>query len=139
MFSYGFRPGKTHHAVIRKIRKSWFKIGYVIKGHIKNFCTEVDPYVLLFILRKKIRDVKFLQLIWKLLRIKLTSRYALLQASQTGIFCLGVLSSIFTNVYLHALDVYLETLMSKHNLQVFRCFKQRSKGIVRKLFGLEFH
>src|SRR5581483_3935262 len=65
--SHGFRPNHSCHTALREIRDNWLGVNWFVDGDIRACFDEVDHQTLVDILRKKIKDERFLNLIWKLL------------------------------------------------------------------------
>lgn len=80
--SHGFRPLRSCHTALRKIRTSsrshdWALAsclfwpatpGATRRSRAERMVTAMDPHVLIHLLEKKIGDKRFLRLIWKALR-----------------------------------------------------------------------
>jgi hypothetical protein len=66
--SHGFRPNRSCHTALREIRGKWPAINWFLEGDIQSCFDAIDHGILVRLLRKKIRDERFLNLIWKLLR-----------------------------------------------------------------------
>jgi retron-type reverse transcriptase len=65
--SHGFRPNHSCHTALREFRGKWSAVNWLIEGDIRACFDELSHTVLVKTLRKKIRDERFLNLIWKLL------------------------------------------------------------------------
>jgi group II intron reverse transcriptase/maturase len=65
--SHGFRPNRSCHTALRELRGTWVGMNWLIEGDIRACFDELDHHTLVAILRKKIKDERFLNLIWKLL------------------------------------------------------------------------
>ena len=65
--SHGFRPNQSCHTALREFREKWTAVNWLIEGDIRACFDELDHQKLVAILRKKIKDERFLNLIWKLL------------------------------------------------------------------------
>jgi len=104
--SHGFRPERGCHTALRKIKK-WDGTAWFIEGDISKCFDKLDHQVLLTILREKIHDEKFSQLISELLEagyLEDWKYHATLSGTPQG----GVLSPLLANVYLDKLDKYVE-------------------------------
>ena len=66
--SHGFRPNRSCHTALREYRTQWRATNWLIEGDIHACFDELAHEVLVHLLRKKITDERFLNLIWKLLR-----------------------------------------------------------------------
>jgi group II intron reverse transcriptase/maturase len=111
--SHGFRPNKSCHTALLEIQKKWTGIKWVIEGDIKSYFDNIDHSILIKILRKKIKDEKFIKLIWKLLKagyIEEKKLYNTITGTPQG----GIISPIIANIYLHELDIKLDEIIEKY-------------------------
>jgi len=107
--SFGFRQGLGCHDALASIRNYWGGSKWFIEGDISNCFDEIDHQILTNLLRKKINDERFINLIWKSLKagymeFKIPSNSII--GSPQG----SILSPMLANVYLHELDVFVEKL-----------------------------
>lgn len=116
--SYSSRNGKgTHRAVTRfesfarKVTKNSRKQGFALKCDIKKFFDSVDHKVLLFLVARKVSDLKLFELIKKIV--------ASFQVSDSKGLPLGnVTSQLFANIYLNELDQFAKhRLKTKHYIR----------------------
>ena len=61
--SHGFRRGFSCHSALKEFRTNWSGIKWAIEGDIKGCYDNINHHVLTTILRKKIQDERFIQLI----------------------------------------------------------------------------
>jgi group II intron reverse transcriptase/maturase len=108
--SHGFRPGKGCHTALREIAVAWTGTTWFIEGDISDCFGSLDHEVMIETLAEKIHDNRFLRLI----RNMLTAGYledwrwnATLSGAPQG----GVVSPVLSNIYLHRLDTYVETVL----------------------------
>jgi group II intron reverse transcriptase/maturase len=111
--SHGFRPNHSCHTALREIRETWSAVNWFVEGDIRACFDEVDHQVLVLILRKKIKDERFLNLIWKLLNAGYMDLHGTRKDSLVGTPQGSIASPILANVYLHELDEFVETLRTK--------------------------
>ena len=102
--SHGFRPNRSCHTALREIRGKWPAINWFLEGDIQSCFDAIDHGFLVHLLRKKIRDERFLNLIWKLLRAGYLDLPEARHESLAGTPQGGLASPILANVYLHELD-----------------------------------
>jgi len=115
-YSHGFRPNKSCHTALRQIRQSWSGVKWAIEGDIEGCYDNVDHQILIKILRYKVQDERFLDLIWKMLRAGLIidGKYSKsLKGTPQG----GILSPLLSNIYLHELDVFITNLATEISLE----------------------
>lgn len=111
--SHGFRPNRSCHTALREFSSKWTGVTWIIEGDIKSCFDEIDHQTLVNLLRKKISDGRFLNLIWKALRAGYLwgkERRDTLTGSPQG----SIISPILANVYLHELDCFVEQLRGKY-------------------------
>src|SRR5436305_9741207 len=65
--SHGFRPNHSCHTALQDIRGKWVAVNWFVEGDIRACFDELDFHILVKILKKKIQDQRFINLIWKLL------------------------------------------------------------------------
>jgi len=107
-FSYGFRPGKSAHDAVRKLRE-YIRQGYrtAVDMDLSKFFDRVDHDVLMHRVVRKIRDKRVLRLIGKYLRAGVMVK-GRLQKSREGVPQGGPLSPLLANILLDDLDKELE-------------------------------
>jgi group II intron reverse transcriptase/maturase len=111
--SHGFRPGRSCHTALREIRLNWAATNWFIEGDIQACFDEIDHHVLVELLRKKIKDERFLNLIWKLLRAGYLDVREKRKDSLAGTPQGGIVSPILANIYLHELDEKAEEIRQR--------------------------
>jgi group II intron reverse transcriptase/maturase len=119
--SHGFRPGRGCHTALREIANTWTGTTWFIEGDISDCFTSLDHEVMAEILAEKIHDNRFLRLI----RNMLTAGYLedwKWNATLSGVPQGGVVSPVLSNIYLHKLDTYVETVL----------IPQHTRGITRR-------
>jgi len=113
--SYGFRPGRRAHDVVRYIDHTIMtkKVNYVLEADIKGFFDNVDHDWLMKFLEHDIADKNFLRYIKRFLIggvIEGTQRYESDKGTPQG----GLISPVLANVYLHyVLDLWVDKTLKK--------------------------
>jgi group II intron reverse transcriptase/maturase len=114
--SHGFRPGRGCHTALSGIATTWLGTTWFIEGDISDCFGSLDHEIMIEILAEKIHDNRFLRLV----RNMLTAGYledwrwnATLSGCPQG----GVVSPVLSNVYLHKLDEYVETVLIPQHTQ----------------------
>ena len=107
-FSYGFRPGRSAHDAVRKVRE-YIRQGYriAVDMDLSKFFDRVNHDVLMHRVARKIRDKRVLRLIGKYLRAGAMVN-GRLQATRKGVPQGGPLSPLLANILLDDLDKELE-------------------------------
>lgn len=112
--SHGFRPRRSCHTSIREFT-SWQGVKWLVEGDITGFFDNIDHNVLINLLRKRIRDEKFINLIWKFLRAGVREENGQLTKYKLGTPQGGIISPILANIYLHEFDLWVERQQGIHN------------------------
>jgi group II intron reverse transcriptase/maturase len=107
--SHGFRPGRSCHTALESLRRNWVGMKWVIEADIADCFGSVNHHRLLDILRERIQDDRFINLIRKFLRAGYFENWEY-HRTYSGTPQGSVLSPILTNVYLDKLDQKLDAL-----------------------------
>ena len=108
--SHGFRPGRGCHTALAEVSKKWTGTTWFIEGDISDCFGSLDHEVTLSILAEKIHDNRFLRLLRNMLQagyLEDWEWHATLSGAPQG----GVTSPILSNIYMHQLDKYAETVL----------------------------
>ena len=105
--SHGFRPNRSCHTALREIYQQCRGTKWWVEGDIKGFFDNIDHQVLIDILRRRIKDEKFLRLIWKFLKAGYLEDWKF-HNSYSGTPQGGIVSPLLANIYLNELDKYME-------------------------------
>ena len=107
--SHGFRPQRGCHSALVEISR-WKHIDYFIEGDIKACFDSIDHECLLSILKEKVRDDRFIDLIGDLLKAGCVAhgRY---EPTLSGTPQGGPISPLLANVYLDRLDAFVENTL----------------------------
>jgi group II intron reverse transcriptase/maturase len=113
-YSHGFRPNLSCHTALKEIRNTFTGTRWFIEGDIKGFFDNIDHHVLINILRSRIRDEKFINLIWKFLRAGYVEDWVF-HKTYSGAPQGGIISPLLSNIYLNELDKYVEQYIEHYN------------------------
>jgi group II intron reverse transcriptase/maturase len=108
--SHGFRPRRGCHTALREVAHTWAGTAWFIEGDIADCFGSLDHEVLLSILGENVHDQRFLRLVCNMLRAGYLEDWrwgATLSGAPQG----GVASPILSNIYLHKLDEFVETVL----------------------------
>jgi len=113
--SHGFRPGLGCHSALKSIG-FWTGTKWFIEGDIKGCFDNIDHTILMSILREKILDGRFLNLVERLLKAGYLEQWRYnntLSGTPQG----GIISPLLANIYLDRLDKFVEgTLIPEFNV-----------------------
>jgi len=104
--SHGFRPKRSCHTALNDVNKTFTGVNWFIEGDIKGCFDKIDHQTLISILRKKVDDERFINLIWKFLKagyLKSFKYHNTFSGTPQG----GIVSPILANIYLNELDTYI--------------------------------
>ena len=110
--SYGFRPERSVHHAIRTVKlqltdSTDTRGRWVIEGDLASYFDTVHHRLLMKCVRKRIRDRRFLTLLWRIIKAGHIER-GLFCAASEGVPQGGVLSPLLSNIMLHEFDSYLD-------------------------------
>lgn len=132
--SHGFRRSRSCHTALKEVQGKWSGMTWLVEGDIQACFDDIDHEILVNIIREKVQDERFINLIWKILKagymdMKDGGRKDSLAGTPQG----GIVSPILANIYLDKLDQFVDGLREeldsgkhrKHNLQYKRLQDQR--------------
>lgn len=108
--SHGFRPGRGCHTALREMADHWTGTTWLIEGDISDCFGSLDHSVTIKILSEKIHDNRFLRLMRNMLEAGYLEDWQW-NATLSGCPQGGVISPVLSNIYLHKLDEYVETVL----------------------------
>ena len=112
--SHGFRPGRSCHTALESLRRNWVGTKWTIEADITECFERIDHSQLLDILREKIQDDRFINLIRKFLTAGYLESWEY-HSSYSGTPQGSVISPILTNIYLDPLDQRLEAICQRYS------------------------
>ena len=108
--SHGFRPGRGCHTALREVANTWTGTSWFIEGDLADCFGSFDHEVMLSILAEKIHDNRFLRLVRNMCQAGYLEDWRW-GATLSGVPQGGVASPVLSNIYLHKLDVFVETVL----------------------------
>lgn len=114
--SFGFRPKRGCHSALANIDKNFQDIKWIIEFDIIGFFDNIDKVRLFIILKQRIKDPKFINLLYKLWNAGYGYSKEPSKNTITGIPQGSVISPLLSNIYLNVLDQYLNDLAYKINI-----------------------
>ncbi|MBT2582418.1 reverse transcriptase/maturase family protein [Planococcus sp. ISL-109] len=130
--SHGFRPNLSCHTALKEIRNTFTGTRWFIEGDIKGFFDNIDHHILISILRKRIRDEKLINLIWKFLRAGYVEDWVF-HKTYSGAPQGGIISPLLSNIYLNELDKYVEQYIEHYNKGKKRIHNIRYHNLASKI------
>jgi group II intron reverse transcriptase/maturase len=108
--SHGFRPGRGCHTALREVASTWTGTTWFIEGDVADCFGSLDHQIMLSTLAEKIHDNRFLRLMRNMLKAGYLEDW-LRNATLSGVPQGGVVSPVMSNIYLHRLDEFVETVL----------------------------
>jgi len=102
--SYGFRPKRSAHQALDRIRKDTAKKGWwIVDADIKGYFNNINHKKLMLMVKQRISDRRIHKMIWKWLKAGVMENGELTE-SKLGSPQGGVISPLLANIYLHYFD-----------------------------------
>lgn len=114
-YSHGFRPGRSCHTALAQIKKEFTGARWFIEGDIKGCFDNISHAVLVGIIGKKIKDVRFLKLIRLFLKAGYMENWKY-HETFSGCPQGGIISPILANIYLNELDQHIMKLKKEFDV-----------------------
>ncbi len=131
--SHGFRPKRSCHSALLQVKGTYTGTRWWVEGDIKGFFDNIKHIVLINLLRKRIKDEKFIRLIWKFLKAGYLEDFKF-YPTYSGTPQGGIISPILANIYLNELDRYMEDYIKGFNKGKKRRDNRTYKVISDKIF-----
>jgi len=110
--SHGFRPNRSCHTALEQFQALATGSKWWVEGDIEGFFDNIDHQILITILRRKIKDERFIQLIQKFLKAGYMEEWTF-HKTISGTPQGGIISPILANIYLNELDELVEEFKKK--------------------------
>jgi RNA-directed DNA polymerase len=112
--SYGFRPKRSVHHAIQAVAAQTTDAGcgrtkgrWIIEGDLASYFDTVHHRKLIGGIKRRIRDRRFIQLLWRFLRAGHVDA-GIFQMNSAGVPQGGVISPLLSNIMLNELDQHME-------------------------------
>lgn len=103
---------KSCHTALRAVKTVFTGVKWFVEGDIEGFFDNIDHAVLTNILRKRISDERFINLIQKFLKAGYMENWVY-HKTYSGTPQGGIISPILSNIYLNELDKYVMELKKR--------------------------
>jgi group II intron reverse transcriptase/maturase len=116
--SHAFQTNKGCHTALNQIRLECGKVNWFIEGGIDQQYPSIDHGILVGLLREKIQDEPFIDIIYKYLKVGYEeSKDEKIIPMKIGLAQGGLISPILSNIYMHPFDVWVEdSLIPKYSI-----------------------
>lgn len=111
--SHGFRPNRSCQTALFQIKKKCIGCSWAVEGDIQGFFDNIDHDTLLTLMKRKIDDGRFIELIRRFLKAGYMEE-GKKRNTITGTPQGGIISPILANIYLNELDWYMQTRIKKY-------------------------
>ena len=105
--SHGFRPGRSCQTALKQIQITFTGANWFVEGDIHACFDSFDHHVMIDLLKKRIDDEAFIQLICKFLKAGYMEQWTY-NRTYSGVPQGSGMSPVLSNVYLHELDKFME-------------------------------
>lgn len=110
--SHAFQTNKGCHTALNQIRTEFSKVNWFIEGDIDQQYPSINHNVLVDLLREKIHDEPFIDLIYKYLKVGYgESATEEIKPMKIGLTQGGLISPVLSNIYMHPFDVWIEDVL----------------------------
>ena len=117
--SHGFRPNRSCQTALMQIQKTFTGTNWFVEGDIHACFDSFDHHVLIGLLKKRIADEAFIQLIWKFLKAGYMEQWTF-DRTYSGVPQGSGVSPVLCNIYLNELDRYMEKYAQEFNTKAQR-------------------
>ena len=112
--SHGFRPRKSCQTALKQIQSTFTGTNWFVEGDIHACFDSFDHHVVIDLLRKRIDDEAFIQLIWKFLKAGYMEQWEY-ERTYSGVPQGSGVSPVLCNIYLNELDKFMEQYAINYN------------------------
>jgi len=113
--SHGFRPRRSCHTALKQIHDTFTGAHWFVEGDIEACFDSFDHHVIIELLRKRIDDEVFINLMWKFLKAGYMEQWVY-HKTYHGVPQGSGISPILSNIYLDELDKYMAEYKATFNV-----------------------
>ncbi len=133
--AHGFRPGKSCHTALRDIQHQWTGMKWIIDMDVQSFFDNIDHAILISLLKNKIDDKRFINLIELMLQAGYVENWKF-HKTYSGAAQGSGISPLLANIYLHELDQFVEEIQVEFNRGKKRASRKKYACISTTLSNL---
>ena len=104
--SHGFRPNRSCHTCLGEVQRTFTGAKWIVEGDIKGCFDNIDHHILINIIRRRIADESFIELLWKFLRAGYMENWTY-NTTYSGAPQGSGVSPIMANIYMNELDMFM--------------------------------
>jgi len=112
--SHGFRPKRSCHTALTRIRQQWTSVKWIIDMDVKGYFDNMNHDIMMKLLERRIDDKQFLNLIKAMLKAGYLEDWKF-HATYSGTPQGGIISPSLANIYLHELDEFMDGVRLRFN------------------------
>ena len=117
--SHGFRTNRSCQTALKQIQDTFTGANWFVEGDIHACFDSFDHHVIIDLLKKRIDDEAFIQLIWKFLKAGYMEQWTF-NRTYSGVPQGSGVSPVLANIYLHELDKFMENYADSLNTEAKR-------------------
>ena len=125
--SHGFRAGRSPHTALEQIARQWTAVKWFVDMDLRDYFNTIPHDLLMELLKKKIEDKHFLDLIQAMLDAGYLEDWQY-HGTYSGVPQGSIVSPILANVLLHELDAFMVSM--KHRFDQGR--KRKDNPMYRR-------
>ena len=114
--SHGFRPNRSCQTALKQIQNTFTGANWFVEGDIHACFDSFDHHVVIDLLKKRIDDETFIQLIWKFLKAGYMEQWTF-NRTYSGVPQGSGVSPVLANIYLHEMDKFMGNYAENFNTE----------------------
>ena len=134
--SHGFRPNRSCHTALEKLKKDFTGVKWFVEGDIQGCFDNINHNVLISLINNKIKDARFVQLIYKFLKAGYLEDWKY-KKTFSGTPQGGIISPILANIYLHELDKYVAKIKRDFDKPRERAYDPAYSKIIHEIRAIK--
>lgn len=131
--SHGFRPNRSTHSALKKIKMEGYAYPWVIEGDITKCFDTIPHSIIRREISNKVGCPNFLSLINKVISYKIIDEKGIIRKSKVGTPQGTICSPILANIVLHQLDSFMDSFKNEFNIGVRAKRSPKYDKLQRKL------